>query len=96
MKTYLFLCTFIYAIFNLNAQQSTIVFDHYKGLNNSKKEVLSVVYHQMKSLKYHYFNLVSKEERIKYNNSQLLQKAKARATVITEYYKTEQNVSPDN
>jgi len=96
MKTYLFLCAFIFSIININAQKSTITFNQYKDLDSDKKEALSDVYHNMKSLNYHYFDLVSKDEREKHNTLQLLQKAKARATIITEYYKTVQHVSPEN
>jgi hypothetical protein len=96
MKTYLFLCAFIYAIFNINAQSSTIVFDQHKGLNATIKGELADIYHKMNDLNYHYFNLVSKEEKMQYNAAKLLQKSKARAATITNFYNTEQNVSTQN
>ena len=96
MKAYLFLSIFIYSFVNLSAQKSTITFDYYKGLNNEDKIILSDVYHQMKGLNYHYFNLVSKEERSHNNQSKLLQKVKARAAIITKYYTSKQGVPNEN
>ena len=96
MKPYLFLSIFIYSLFNLSAQNSTITFDYYKGLNNNDKTILADVYHKMKGLNYHYFNLVSKEEISQYSQSKLLQKVKARALIITAYFTSEQGLSNEN
>lgn len=96
MKTYLVLCIFIYSCVNLSAQKSTITFDEYKGLNSQGKIILADVYHQMKGLNYHYFNLVSKAEIAQNSQSKLLQKVKDRAAIIAAYYASEQGVSTKN
>ncbi len=96
MKTYLFLGIFISSIFNLSAQNSTITFNTYNGLNNSHKKELSDVYHQMNELDYHYINLVSNTEKQQNNTQRLLQKAKTRAAIISNYYTYEEAIPKGN
>lgn len=96
MKTYLFLCIFISSFFNLSAQRSTITFSQYSGLNTKYTKVLDDVYHDMKSLNYHYFDLVNSKEIQQNNSARLVQKAKARAEIITNYYVEKQGVSREN
>lgn len=96
MKTYLFLSIFISSLFTIQAQNSTIVFNHQKGLNANHKKDLSEVYHNMNGLTFHYFKLVSKVETENYNTSNLLQKVKARVKIITNYYVQQQGVSSEN
>ncbi|PCJ27013.1 MAG: hypothetical protein COA97_04800 [Flavobacteriales bacterium] len=99
MKTYLLLIAFTCLILTANSQnatKSTLSFNYVKGLNSLHKKSLDSVYHNMKDLNYHCFNLVSEQEISFHQQPKLLKLIKARSVKIMDYYKTNQHVENQN
>ncbi len=99
MKTYLLLGAFFCTMLSVNAQnatKSTISFNHVKGLNDIHQQALDSVYYNMSDLNYHFFTLVSKEEKQLYQQAKLLRLIKARALSVMAYYQSNQGVEVQN